>query len=204
MKTAVISGYITQWHDDKGYGFIQPASSATGVFFHINDLRDKRTRPQINDKVRFQLNYDKQGRAMATQIRLKTSRRRISIPVLLSSSFLIVLTVQAWFSLPSLSTPIWTLLVYLLMSTLTFSIYAWDKRAAQNGGWRTKESSLHLLALCGGWPGALVAQQQFRHKSRKQPFKFILWCTVLSNLGAYISMFTPLTSDYLLPLLQSL
>ena len=43
-----------------------------------------------------------------------------------------------------------------------------------------------LLALIGGWPGALVAQQVFRHKSRKVVFQFALWTTVALNCGALI------------------
>ncbi|MGD9578618.1 MAG: DUF1294 domain-containing protein, partial [Syntrophorhabdus sp.] len=34
-----------------------------------------------------------------------------------------------------------------------------DKSAARNERWRTQESRLHLFALIGGWPGALVAQK---------------------------------------------
>ena len=47
----------------------------------------------------------------------------------------------------------------LAVNLLTFLVYAIDKRAAQNGQWRTKESHLHLLSLAGGWPGAWFAQQ---------------------------------------------
>ena len=40
--------------------------------------------------------------------------------------------------------------VYFIMSLFTFLIYAWDKKAAQNGNWRIKESTLHLLSFIGG------------------------------------------------------
>ena len=55
----------------------------------------------------------------------------------------------------------------LLMSLLTLVVYAWDKRQAIRGGWRVPEARLHLLELCGGWPGALVARQWLRHKTQK-------------------------------------
>jgi uncharacterized membrane protein YsdA (DUF1294 family) len=48
---------------------------------------------------------------------------------------------------------------------------------------RTPESTLHLLSVLGGWPGALVAQQMFRHKSRKLEFQIVFWLTVLLNCG---------------------
>lgn len=49
----------------------------------------------------------------------------------------------------------WPLAVLLTMSLLTVAAYAWDKRQAVRGEWRIPESRLHLLELCGGWPGAL-------------------------------------------------
>ncbi|MGL6122255.1 MAG: DUF1294 domain-containing protein, partial [Shewanella sp.] len=55
--------------------------------------------------------------------------------------------------------------MYLTLSLLTFIAYAIDKSAAKRNKWRTKESTLHLLALMGGWPGALFAQNLLRHKS---------------------------------------
>ena len=69
--------------------------------------------------------------------------------------------------------------VYLLMSAVTFAAYAFDKSAAQSGRWRTNESTLHLLSLVGGWPGALVAQGALRHKSSKQPFRIVFFATVV-------------------------
>ena len=57
--------------------------------------------------------------------------------------------------------------LYITISLLTFIMYALDKSAARKGHWRTKESTLHLLSLAGGWPGAIAAQQKLRHKSKK-------------------------------------
>jgi uncharacterized membrane protein YsdA (DUF1294 family) len=70
-------------------------------------------------------------------------------------------------------------------------MYALDKSAAKNGAWRTQESTLHLLSLAGGWPGALIAQQKLRHKSKKQTFRAVFWVTVLLNCGAFAWLFTP-------------
>jgi len=47
------------------------------------------------------------------------------------------------------------------LSLLSYLMYWLDKEAAQSGAQRTPESTLHLVDLLGGWPGALVAQQQF-------------------------------------------
>ncbi|AAN54460.2 DUF1294 domain-containing protein [Shewanella oneidensis] len=73
--------------------------------------------------------------------------------------------------------------MYLTLSLLTFIAYAIDKSAAKRGKWRTKESTLHLLALMGGWPGALFAQNLLRHKSVKASFRNVFWLTVVANLA---------------------
>ena len=70
---------------------------------------------------------------------------------------------------------------YLAASSAAFAAYAWDKRAARNGRERVAERTLHLLALIGGWPGALLAQRTLRHKSRKQPFRALCLATILVN-----------------------
>ena len=76
------------------------------------------------------------------------------------------------------------LYVYGLLSLCTYILYAMDKSAARRGVWRTPESTLHMLSLAGGWPGALLAQQTLRHKSSKTPFLLAFLVTVLVNCGA--------------------
>lgn len=71
--------------------------------------------------------------------------------------------------------------VYVVLSVVLFALYGVDKAAARKGSWRTPENTLHLLALLGGWPGALVAMRVFRHKTKKQPFRTVFWCTVVVN-----------------------
>jgi uncharacterized membrane protein YsdA (DUF1294 family) len=53
---------------------------------------------------------------------------------------------------------------------------------------------LHLLALLGGWPGAVLGQQLFRHKTKKVVFRLVLWLILalhltLVCLGLYWLMF---------------
>ena len=71
--------------------------------------------------------------------------------------------------------------VYLCASLPAFMMYYKDKRAAGAHQTRTPESTLHTLALLGGWPGALLAQGLLRHKTRKMPFQAVFWCTVALN-----------------------
>ncbi|QDV44842.1 hypothetical protein Enr13x_47130 [Stieleria neptunia] len=77
--------------------------------------------------------------------------------------------------------PTLVLWFYLGASLITFLVYAIDKSAARRGRWRTQENTLHLLAMIGGWPGALIAQEKLRHKTRKQSFRIVFGLTVLLN-----------------------
>lgn len=81
---------------------------------------------------------------------------------------------------------LWIAAAYLGMSLLTFVVYAIDKAAARVQRRRTAESTLHLLALACGWPGALLAQQSLRHKSVKQPFRTVFWLTVVINVAGLV------------------
>ena len=87
--------------------------------------------------------------------------------------------------------PLAVLVIYLVISVITFAAYARDKSAARDGRWRTKESSLQLLALCGGWPGAIIAQQSLRHKSQKLSFRIGLWCMIALNSAGFIWLISP-------------
>jgi uncharacterized membrane protein YsdA (DUF1294 family) len=68
---------------------------------------------------------------------------------------------------------------YGIVSLLAFFLYWADKRKARVDAWRTPENVLHAVELAGGWPGALVAQQVFRHKTRKVSFQVLFWIIVL-------------------------
>lgn len=73
---------------------------------------------------------------------------------------------------------IWPLAGYLLISLVSFLMYWSDKQKALKGRWRTPENSLHLVELLGGWPGALIAQQLLRHKTRKTSYQTAFWLIV--------------------------
>ena len=68
---------------------------------------------------------------------------------------------------------------YGIVSVLAFLLYWSDKRKARTERWRTPENVLHAVELAGGWPGALVAQQLFRHKTRKVSYQVLFWAIVL-------------------------
>jgi uncharacterized membrane protein YsdA (DUF1294 family) len=76
-----------------------------------------------------------------------------------------------------------TLSYFSFITVLTFVTYAYDKSAARKNNWRVSERTLHILSLVGGWIGALFAQRLLRHKTVKQPFQSIVWCTVALNIA---------------------
>ncbi|KQW32990.1 MULTISPECIES: DUF1294 domain-containing protein [Pseudomonas] len=87
------------------------------------------------------------------------------------------------------------MVAYGVVSVVAFLLYWSDKRKARADTWRTPENVLHAVELAGGWPGALLAQQLFRHKTRKVSFQVVFWFIVLLHqvfwidqlfLGSYL------------------
>ena len=62
------------------------------------------------------------------------------------------------------------LIVWAVMSLVSFVIYAYDKIQAKRGKWRISEKTLLLLAFLMGAPGALIAMYTLRHKTLKAKF----------------------------------
>lgn len=58
----------------------------------------------------------------------------------------------------------------ILMSLVSFCVYAYDKRQAKAGGWRIPERTLLLLAFAFGAPGALAGMRVMHHKTLKKRF----------------------------------
>ncbi|HBH14585.1 MAG TPA: DUF1294 domain-containing protein [Leclercia adecarboxylata] len=54
--------------------------------------------------------------------------------------------------------------------------------AARKAWRRVPEATLLIFGVVGGWPGAILGQQLFRHKTQKQPFKTYFMITVILNV----------------------
>jgi uncharacterized membrane protein YsdA (DUF1294 family)/cold shock CspA family protein len=177
-------GKITDWKDEKGFGFITPNGGSQRVFVHIKSFSNRQQRPVGNELVTYELTHDARGRAQANSVAFVGKRGapaspsgRANAPLILTAAFLVFVAGSAFAG----KLPMAVLWVYLAASLVAFTAYALDKSAARNDRWRTKESTLHLFALAGGWPGALAAQRLLRHKSSKQSFQFAFWVTVILN-----------------------
>ena len=192
---------MTRWIEDKGFGFIRPDDSGKDVFVHIRDFGGISRQPKVGDVIRYQPAHDGAGKYRAADVsiegvsRLPTgrpvrkavspskgnspSRHRGVIFVVIFGCVIGGLTVLG-------KVPIVIPFIYFIVSCCTFIVYAFDKSAAMGNRWRTKESTLHLLGAMGGWPGALIAQRMFHHKSKKAEFLAAFWVSVAVNAGFLI------------------
>lgn len=188
-------GRITQWDDERGYGFITPEDGGPTVFLHISALVKGQRRPTAGDEVRYGVRTDERGRLQATDGELaglpaptpraprvvpprKPPQRWSVIEQLAVGSFASLLLFGVVARDLSVIVPI----VVALICIGTFAAYGDDKARAEQGRWRTPESSLLLLCLFGGWPGAIAAMRWWRHKTSKASFIGAFWVTVLVNL----------------------
>ncbi len=96
--------------------------------------------------------------------------------------FLLALAAAGSASLPH-PLPIW----FVLASVLTFVIYGADKMAARKAWRRVPEAMLLIFGVVGGWPGAILGQQLFRHKTQKQPFKTRFMLSVILNVAVLLA-----------------
>jgi len=98
-----------------------------------------------------------------------------------------------------------SLILYLAgINLVTFAMFAWDKYSAIKGQWRIPEKTLLALALAGGSPGAIIAQQRLRHKTRKQPFRAQLILIAGLHVVLLVALTIPVTRQLLLEQLHVL
>lgn len=182
-------GRIQQWDDAKGFGFVEPNGGGTRAFAHIKAFKQRSRRPVNGDIIVYEVEQDRKGNHRACNISLlkdhKTKRSRADKPTSQKKRYFVVLTiflgVLALFTLSG-QLPSIIPITYGAVSLLTLLFYGVDKSAAKKDKWRISEAKLHLLSLVGGWPGALLAQQMFKHKRSKSAFMRVYWVTVLVNL----------------------
>ena len=181
-------GRITDWNDEKGFGFVAPNGGGDRAFVHIKAFERVSRRPVGGQLISYELATDEKGRFRALGIRFvalrpkKESSSRAWPRKTIGAGFLVLLAL-AWLSSRM---PLAVFLAYAGASLIAFILYGADKSAAENNRWRTPESTLHVVALLGGWPGALIAQGIFRHKSKKEEFQAVFWTTVVLNCAALL------------------
>ena len=177
-------GTLKTWNDEKGFGFITPSSGGKDVFVHAKSFANRQRRPSVNDRVQYLVEEDATGRLKAAEVLFHGESPAVwtwlHTRLFIAGAFILFVlwqTVQK--VLPA--AVIW---FYLVVSPITFVVYGWDKSAAKSNRRRIPERILHSLELLGGWPGALIAQQHFHHKSRKLSYQIAFCLCVIINCAA--------------------
>ena len=191
-------GTLTNWNDDRGFGYIESSQGGEPIFVHISAWPRGTQRPRLQQLVSFEIEVGPKGKrarnVQPTQAKPAAPRKTNDHPAQWGTAtlfaipaFIVVYVIVAILWRP----PLWVAGLYFAASAITFIVYAADKSAAARGSWRTQESTLHLLSIAGGWPGALLAQQVLRHKSTKQEFRQVFWGTVALNIAALVVLASP-------------
>src|SRR6185436_7752624 len=166
-------GKITKWKDEQGFGFITPRGGGDRIFIHIKAFSNRHRRPSDGEIVTYEVASDDRGRKRAEHVAfLGDSSIAIhggGLSFTISVLFLMFVAVSVFVG----QLPFVVLGLYLVASVISYFVYAHDKAAAKRDGWRTRETTLHILSLLGGWPGAFVAQRRLRHKSKKEFFPIV-------------------------------
>lgn len=192
-------GTLTSWNDERGFGYIESTQGGEPIFVHVSAWPRRGGRPQLKQAVSFEVEVGPKGKR-ARNVQLQPMRRAArpserarhaqwgTASLFAIPAFLVVYTLLAalW------RLPLWVAGLYLVLSVATYLVYVADKSAAARGSWRTSERGLHALALAGGWPGALLAQQILRHKSTKQAFRQMFWATALLNVVGLVALASPI------------
>lgn len=193
-------GTVKSWNDERGFGFIEPSQGGQEVFFHIKAYPPNAGRPNVGEAVTFGIEVSAQGKKRASLVRLaraeRTPLRRIPAPSpdrgRTAGNFAILAFIAAYLLAAKQGrVPSWAALVYCGASLVCFAFYAADKWAAVAKRWRVSEATLLGLGLLGGWPGAIAAQQVFRHKTSKASFRSAFWVTVILNVAAFALLCSP-------------
>lgn len=189
-------GRLQDWNDEKGFGFVVP-NGGERAFVHIKAFERTSQRPTNGLLISYELRKDARGRLNAAAIRpASASKARVAakpsgpatrLPRTTLWLLAMAGTTLAWMAK---FIPDWMMLAISGLSLLALIFYVSDKAAAQRNRWRTPESTLHMIALLGGWPGALLAQGLFNHKTSKRSFQRVFWGTVVLNVLGVIALIT--------------
>jgi uncharacterized membrane protein YsdA (DUF1294 family) len=174
-----VRGKIVDWDPVKGQGLVDTGSRR--LVLYVNDLIDRLKSPALGDEITFEIGQDHRGGAAVRNARFVNGGGRITAGQLLFLAALLVAPALALFRLATLGTGTTVAAVAIVISLVTFLVYSSDKRRARTGAVRVQESTLHLCALLGGWPGAFLAQQGLRHKTAKIRFQLIFWLIVAAH-----------------------
>lgn len=195
-------GTLKSWNDERGFGFVEPKQGGQDIFVHIKSFPAGTGRPTVGLPLSFEVELGPNGKKRAKAVQFVRQSKR---PMPRYDESTAPWTIARVLAIPVFALLYWYVvsrypvnpiiaLVYLVASIVAFLAYALDKSAAKQGRWRIPESTLHVLGLACGWPGALLAQQLFRHKTAKPSFVSAFWSTVLLNFAGFYAAHSPLAT----------
>ena len=207
--TARHGGVVTNWHDERGFGFIVPDDGGQDLFLHMKAFQGGEQRPHDGMAVTYEPFLNREGQLRALHVVAVGDKwshtpaaQRVGAQVigyLAVACFLVIMILEVGFW----GMPAWVFAIYGGVSLVSFALYWQDKRAAIAGTWRVPEEQLHLLGLVGGWPGGIIAQNLFRHKTKKERFARYFWFTVALNVLVFVAIGTIIRFDWINQLLGS-
>lgn len=59
---------MTKWNDDRGFGFLQPASGTEELFVHISAFPQDSVRPRVGELVSFEIDVRSDGKQRAVRV----------------------------------------------------------------------------------------------------------------------------------------
>lgn len=168
-----VKGMISGWQTERGFGWV--AHEGGSLFVHIREF-EKGFLPKAGDEVTFVKGVDFKGRPCAKDVVCPRVSPFPSGKAWLKLAVLLILPMWANLKLPVAP---WLLPLGMLpVSVGAWILFRHDKKRALAGRWRNSETELHGLEFLGGWPGAFLAQQKFRHKTKKLSYQAIFWAIV--------------------------
>ncbi len=92
--------------------------------------------------------------------------------------------------------------ILIALNVAAFVSFGLDKQRALRERERLPEWHLLTMAFLGGAAGAVLGQQIFRHKTRKQPFRTILIGAVVLNIVVAAFVLSPELREYVMGLVR--
>lgn len=79
--------------------------------------------------------------------------------------------------------PIWSIYYLFAINLISFICYGIDKLAAVKKWQRTPEKHFYALAFFAGWPGSILGQLVFNHKTAKASFRYRFYFMTIMNVA---------------------
>lgn len=62
-------GVLTQWNDERGFGFIEPSQGGQPIFVHVSAFERNAARPRLDERFSFEITLAPDGRKQAIRVR---------------------------------------------------------------------------------------------------------------------------------------